>query len=175
MTIGFARNLIHATANVLTLQRQRYFRYLIPLSVSPTCSRAAVVLTSTSSIPSWSLTFLNSMSIIIVRTLKPLRAYKLVICFRDLRSCIAFQLGTCSQVYILIPLERETKNAIPFTNITSAVRVTYLWRSYSYPGMPMYSRTTLCGFCQLDKIQRGWSRSIWVYPGNYMSAISMLL
>ena len=150
MTIGFARYLMPATASVLTRQRERSFRYQMPCSILPMCSRAEVVFTSTSSIPSWSLTFSNSISIIIVRTLNPPCAYKLIILLKDLLSCFAFRLGTCSQVYNLILLDRETKCTIPFTNITFAVRVIYLWRSYSSRGIPIYSGTALFGFCLVD-------------------------
>ena len=36
----------------------------------------------------------------------------------------------CAQVYNASFLDRVTKNVIPFTNITSPVRITYLWRLY---------------------------------------------
>ena len=150
MTIGFARYLIPATASVLTLQRERSFRYQMPCSILSTCSRAAVVFTSTNYIPSWSLTLSNSISIIIIRTLNPPRAYKWTILLKDLLSCFAFRLGAWSQVYNIIPLDREIKNSIPFTNITSAIKLTYLWRSYSPGGILVRSGTTLCGFCLVD-------------------------
>ena len=96
-------------------------------SMSPTCSRAAVVLTGTSR--DRSSRGLNSISIKHILTRKPPLLYSRATVSRLACSCVAVRLRRNSIVSSFMPLDRVTKNGRPFTNITSAVRITSRSRS----------------------------------------------
>ena len=117
-------------------------------SFSPTCSLSAVVFTSVLTI--LSETFSNSMSIITTFTKNTFLPYNFTILFRPLLSCIAVQVGIYSAVNITILLDKVIKNGKPFTNITSAVNVTNLWRTWKYLGIGMYSLSTHVGLDLTD-------------------------
>ena len=84
-------------------------------SISPTCSLAAVVLTSKNGIISFIL--LNYLSISSRFTTTPPLSYTMITFWRDLVSIHALRFGTNSTIPNLIFLEKVTKNGIPLRNI----------------------------------------------------------
>ena len=94
------------------------------LSISATCSCAAVVLTSSRT--TLSPIFSNYISIITRRVTNPPLAYYFTFFIRYLANFSAIQLCTYSQVINMIFNEKVTRNGIPFTNMTSDVEVTNL-------------------------------------------------
>ena len=97
------------------------FIRLICLSISETCSCAAVVLTSI--IPNLYLTFLNYIYIRTRRVTKPSLAYNFMIFVRNLVNCPDVQVGTYSQGINMIFHDKVTRNGIPLTNMISNVKV----------------------------------------------------
>ena len=102
---------------------QRSLMSPIPLSMSPTCSLAAVMLMVTKSYEVANDS--NSISIKTTQTIYHPCQYKLITFVKEQPSCSTFQEGTYSAVNNLISHERVVKKPTPLTNITSAVRVTY--------------------------------------------------
>ena len=126
----------------LTVHRERSLKNWVPCSISATCSHAAVVLTSTNSISGWSLTFSNSISIIIVRTVNHPRAYKLTTFFTDTLNYRDFRSGTCSHVYSLTVLDRVTKKKFCSQTLHLPLEQ-HTYGACRYPGVYAYTPVSL--------------------------------
>ena len=98
-----------------------YFIRRICLSISSTWSCAAVVITS--SRPTLCLTFSHSISIRTRLVTNPTLVYKFMVFIRYLSNFPAVQVGAYLQVINPISREKVTRNGIPFTNITSNIKV----------------------------------------------------
>ena len=111
------------TNSSMTDIEQRVFSFIrrIFISIYTTYSCAVVVLTSIN--PTLSYTFLNYVSIRTMRVTNPFLAYNFTILIRDLVNYPDVQVGTYLQAINMIFRKKVTKNVIPFTNMTSTVRV----------------------------------------------------
>jgi hypothetical protein len=79
-------------------------------------------------------------------TMKPVQAYSLTIFIKELLSCVAVRDGSCSTVANRNFRESVVRKAMPFINITSAVRTTNLWRQWKSSGIRPTAASTLTGF-----------------------------
>ena len=109
----------HDCGNVLMIPLLCYFTVLISLLTSPTWYGAVVMFTST--YPSLSATFSNSMSASIMRKMKPPLPYSFITFFHLLLSSPGAQLGICSAVTNLSLLANMIMYALPLTKVTSAI------------------------------------------------------
>jgi hypothetical protein len=115
---------------VLLRARASSFIIRICLSISGTCSLAAVVLRLTPWLRSSRRRHSNSQSINAVLGLKPRALYSDIIFNNDLIRLGSDLLVTYSMVVNFIFREIVVTNGSPFTNMTSAAMVTSLLRSY---------------------------------------------
>jgi hypothetical protein len=82
-----------------------------------------------------SLSFLNSISIMDVWTIKPAFPYILITRSILFAKCLAVLDGRNLIITKLIPLNKVTKKGKPLTNITSATMVMYLCNSIKSRGL----------------------------------------
>ena len=122
ITIFFCKYLIPQPSMSEVEHRVFYFIKKFCLSISATCSRADMVLTS--SRPTLYLTFSNYISIRTRLVKNTPLAYNFVVFVRYLANCPVVLVGTYLQVINLIFHDKVDRNGIPCTNMTSAVKVT---------------------------------------------------
>ena len=120
--------------NILMVARMRSFNTRLYRSISPTCSSSAT---------SFSVTFISNNSVLkqlkapsinTYLTRKPEAWYMAITCLIDFRRVFFFKFGISSTVPKPMFRDRDTKNAMRFTCITSPHNVTSWYRSNTERG-----------------------------------------
>jgi hypothetical protein len=119
--------------SVHTMSQAGSFKTRMNCLTSPTWSIAAGMLRA--SIGTWSLIYSNSLSIKIVWTIKPVRAYTQRMWWMRDPSFVAMRCGACSMVIRFMLCNTDTKKGNKLTNMTLTASVTLWFISTSARGI----------------------------------------